>query len=351
MLAETGADIARFDGVTVQERVTFGHGGSVVGRLHHPQTMTSWDRLFTALRQAWGHPDYRLEAELYDIRQDANAVVATFANGAIIEADLLVAADGFRSTVRSLFAQDLQPRYAGYVGWRGLIDEAALKEATHRDLFDVFSFCLPRGEQLIGYPVPGPGNDLRPGHRRTNFVWYRPADAAHLADLLTDAAGTPHLISIAPRLIRPEHVDAMRADAKKLLAPQFVEIIQATAMPFLQPIYDLESERIGWGRIALLGDAAFVVRPHLGAGVTKACEDALTLAIALDQTADIADAVSCYASRRIPAGQALVRRARHLGAALQAHHSNDEERLAAERHHSAKSTMIETASLNFQIEQ
>ena len=52
--------------------------------------------------------------------------------------------------------------------------------------------------------------------------------------------------------------------------------------PVLQPIYDLETPRMAFGRVAIIGDAAFVARPHVGAGVSKACDDALALIDALD---------------------------------------------------------------------
>jgi 2-polyprenyl-6-methoxyphenol hydroxylase-like FAD-dependent oxidoreductase len=67
----------------------------------------------------------------------------------------------------------VQPRYAGYVAWRGVCDEAVLSERTLTSVFETFGFGLPAGEQLIGYPVAGPGNDTRQGHRACNFVWYR----------------------------------------------------------------------------------------------------------------------------------------------------------------------------------
>ena len=162
-----------------------------------------------------------------------------------------------------------------------------------------------------------------PGHRRYNFVWYRPADeAAALPDLLTDAAGHTHAQSIPPPLIRPAVLDAMRADAAQTLAPAFADVVAATPLPFLQPIYDLESPRLVSGRAVLLGDAAFVVRPHVGAGVTKAAEDAACLA-ARCSTARTSTA-ACAATRRsaCPAGRRLVQRGRHLGAYLQAPHRN-----------------------------
>ena len=73
----------------------------------------------------------------------------------------------------------------------------------------------------------------------------------------------------------------MRAAAERLVAPQFRAIARMMDEPVLQPIYDLETPRMAFGRVAIIGDAAFVARPHVGAGVSKACDDALALAEAL----------------------------------------------------------------------
>lgn len=335
-------------GVRVTRRITLGHDGGVVGRLDCPQILTSWDRLFAMLRAALPADRYALGKDLRRVTRDNDRVVAHFADGTRAEGDLLVGADGFRSAVRTQFLGDLQPIYAGYVAWRGLVAEAEMPAAAHAALFAEFGFCLPPGEQMLGYPVAGPGNDLRPGHRRYNFVWYRPADeAGDLPRLLTDASGHIHAISIPPPLIRTEIVREMRDAAERVLAPQFAQIVRATAAPFLQPIYDLESPRLAFGRVALLGDAAFVARPHVGAGVTKAAEDALALTHALDNAPDIAAALRRYEAERHPAGQRIVQRARHLGAYLQAQLRTDADRAAATRHHTPAAVMAETAVLDF----
>ena len=87
--------------------------------------------------------------------------------------------------------------------------------------------------------------------------------------------------------------------------------------PLLQPIYDLVSPRMAFGRVALIGDAAFVARPHVASGVMKAALDAESLADALSGAGgDVAAALSRYNADRQPYGAWLVERGRHIGASI-----------------------------------
>jgi 2-polyprenyl-6-methoxyphenol hydroxylase-like FAD-dependent oxidoreductase len=83
-------------------------------------------------------------------------------------------------------------------------------------------------------------------------------------------------------------------------------LVAATRQPFLQTIVDVVPKRMVFGRVCLLGDAAFVVRPHT-AGATKAARDAATLARALKRAGGNADAgLSGFEEMQIGFGQRLV---------------------------------------------
>jgi 2-polyprenyl-6-methoxyphenol hydroxylase-like FAD-dependent oxidoreductase len=214
-------------------------------------------------------------------------------------------------------------------------------------MFMAMTFCLPPGEQCLGYPVAGPDNELREGQRRYNVVWYRPADESmELPQLLTDKNGVSHSISIPPPLIRAEPIAAMRLAAERLLAPQFRAIVGLIDEPILQPIYDLESPRLAFGRIAIIGDAAFVARPHVAAGVSKAADDAAALAAALGAE-DVEPALRRFEAERLPENRKIIERARHLGAYLQATQKTAEERARSARHSIPQAVLAETAVLDF----
>jgi 2-polyprenyl-6-methoxyphenol hydroxylase-like FAD-dependent oxidoreductase len=333
-------------GVAITTRKILDASGRFAGEILCPQVLTAWERVYRALRDAFPPERYHRGRGLRAFEQSESAVVAHFSDGGAAEGDLLVGADGLRSTVRQQCLPELSPLYAGYVAWRALIAEAAFPPAIHRELFEYMTFCLPPGEQCLGYPIAGPDNDLRAGHRRYNVVWYRPADeTTELQHLLTDERGTTHTISIPPPLIRHDGIAAMRAAAERLLPPQFRAIVRLIEEPILQPIYDLETPRMAFGRVAIIGDAAFVARPHVAAGVAKAADDAAALAQALD-SAEVAPALKRFEAARLPVGRRIIERARHLGAYLQATQTA-EERARSQRHSIPEAVLAETAVLDF----
>jgi 2-polyprenyl-6-methoxyphenol hydroxylase-like FAD-dependent oxidoreductase len=138
----------------------------------------------------------------------------------------------------------------------------------------------------------------------------------------------------------------MRADAERLVAPQLLAIARLIGDPILQPIYDLETPRMAFGRVAIIGDAAFVARPHVAAGVAKAADDAAALVNALAAEIDVPAALKRFEAERLPVGRRIIERARHLGAYLQATQTA-EERARSQRHSNAQAVLDETAVLDF----
>ncbi len=199
-----------------------------------------------------------------------------------------------------------------------MLDEADVPAAFRETAFSSFNFGFCPGEAAVGYPVAGADGSTEAGRRRFNVMWYRPAQAgAELRDLLTGSDGIHHAHGIPPHLVRPDLVAQVKAEAGRLLPPVFSETMRRMTGLFLQPIYDLKSDRVAQGRIALLGDAAFVARPHCGAGVSKAAADAAGLADALAGSGSVAEATARYDAERGSAGRDAVEWAAHLGSYFQ----------------------------------
>jgi 2-polyprenyl-6-methoxyphenol hydroxylase-like FAD-dependent oxidoreductase len=343
-LAGIGIDAGAAVGVPVSQRMTLDSAGTLVGSLTMEQVASAWGRIYRLLRNAFPDASYHHGVGLTEVLKSEGGVEVLLSDGSVQNADLLVGADGIRSTVRAALYPEAQPEYAGYIAWRGLVEEKDFSAAAHAQIFDNFVFCLPPREQMLAYPVAGKGDAVGPGRRRYNFVWYRPADeAGELRDFLTDASGRLHEMNIAPPLIRPELVRQMRADADRLLAPALAEVVHKAEPAFFQPIYDLTVERMAFGRAVLAGDAAFVARPHCGMGVTKAAGDAVALAQALAPGGDIDAALRAYEAQRVPYGHAVVAHARHLGAYMQAQLKSSQEQAMAERYRTPDAVMLETA--------
>jgi 2-polyprenyl-6-methoxyphenol hydroxylase-like FAD-dependent oxidoreductase len=347
-VAMLGLSPERDFGVEIQQRRMLDQTGKITIEHDLPQTATSWNQLYEVLRKAFSTSAYHLSKELKRVEQCRDNVSAVFTDGTKCTGDVLIAADGFRSVVREQFLPGIEPIYAGYVAWRGMAEESYLSSQTRNDIFPYFSFCLPPGEQILGYPVAGSEKDLRVGHRRYNFVWYRPADKdSELPHMLTDENGHVHRYSIPPPLIGSQILHKLREDANRLLAPQFRDVVHNTEQPFLQPIYDLESPQLSFGRVALIGDAAFVARPHVGAGVTKAMQDAICLAEALGLEADVQLALTTFDHQRVEVGRHIIKHARNLGACVSSNLRTQEEMASTEQYRNERTVLAETATLNF----
>ncbi len=283
--------------------------GSVAYERPSDLRFTAWNTLYRHLLADFGEERYQRGAAAEDVGQSAAGAEVRLAGGATAAADLVVAADGIDSTVRRRLMPEVGLRPAGYVGWRGLVDEEDLPDEVAAGLADGITYFAAPGTHIVVYPIPDAVGEVAPGRRRVNYVWYRNLDAPELDALLADGEGGRRL-SVPPGGVPEAQAEALRAAARGELPTALAAVVAATAQPFVQAIADLASPRVAVGRVAVIGDAAFVARPHAAAGTAKACADAWALGAALAAAdGDVEAALRAWEPRRLAVGGALVERA------------------------------------------
>ena len=334
-------------GVIAYKRITFDRIGDVIAEKPLLQIVTSWDRLRQVLLKAVDRQRYHFGHVFERVEQDGDRVQVHFANGRNERADLLVACDGFRSSVRARLAPEVQPIYSGYYIWRGAPNESDLSPETRRTMFPYMSFFLADQLQALGYPISGMDDELRVGHRRYNFAWYRVADAVKLKEMCVDDQGHEYEFGVPPHLVRRDLVVQMRAEAETLLPPQYLDCLQHIDQPFFTPVYDFCSPSLVFGRVALVGDAASTPRPHVGFGVSKAGAEAQALADALSNHDDIDRALAAYNAARQPLSERIVAHGRKLGMQLGVGIKTDEDRRLAKLLQTPKGFLDWAAAANF----
>jgi 2-polyprenyl-6-methoxyphenol hydroxylase-like FAD-dependent oxidoreductase len=334
-------------GVIVYKRITFDRKGNVIAEKPQLQIVTSWDRLRQVLLKAIDRQRYHFGYAFDRVEQDGSGVRVHFANGRSEEADLVVGCDGFRSSVRARSAPEVQPIYSGYYIWRGAPNESDLSPETRRSMFPYYSFFLDDQLQALGYPISGADDELRAGHRRYNFGWYRVADATKLKQMCLDNDGREYEFGVPPPLVRKDLIAQMRAEAETLLPPQYLDCLRHIDQPFFTPVYDFCSPNLVYGRVALVGDAASTPRPHIGFGVSKAGAEAQALAEALSNYDDVDRALTAYNSVRQPLSERIVAHGRKLGMQLGVGIQTNEDRAFAKLLQSPRGILDWIAVPNF----
>ena len=258
-----------------------------------PQAFTSWEAIYTTLRAALPADRYHMGSVLSGFEQssDATSISAIIEGHGRVVADVLVCADGAQSASRRRLLPDVASNYAGYVAWRGALDEADAPADLVAYFDDAFTFSEARsGGHILVYFIPGEGADSTPGKRRLNWVWYVKAAATERDRLLIDRDGRSHHSSLGQGEASPSSIRSLVELAHREVHPMLARLVAATPQPFLQTIVDVAVPRMVFGRTCLLGDAAFVVRPHTAGAAAKAARDASVLAMALKRAGQNVDA-------------------------------------------------------------
>lgn len=302
-------------GVPSEETRYLRRDGSVKHCEKKYQLMTSWGTLYHHLRSAYPDERYHQDSKLAAFEQDESGAVAHFEGGGEEACDLLVGADGIDSTCRSQLLPEVKPEYAGYVAWRGLVEEGEAEPYLVEAFENKFTFFMGPSTQVLCYLIPGPSGELTKGERSLNWVWYwNVAEGDELREVLTDQTGIVHDYSVSPGELREDLARRQGEVAEEVLPDVFRRLFVATDEPFIQAIYDLSVSRMAFGRACLIGDSAFVPRPHTAWGTSKAVADAVRLAECLSESCgDIAVALEEWEPDQLELGRYLEEIGKNLG--------------------------------------
>jgi 2,6-dihydroxypyridine 3-monooxygenase len=289
------------------------------GSLRHEQRQryrfSSWNTIYRSLLRLFGDERYLLGHEVVAFEQAGDTVGVTVADGSQAGADLLVCADGVSSAARASLIPGVAPSYAGYVAWRGTLPERHLSPATRKAYGDAIIYQVLADSHILVYPIPGLDGSLTEGDRLINMVWYVNVGAgAELDRLMTGRNGTRRAVSLPPGAATDQAVAHMRQTAAQVFAAPIAEVVTSVAEPFVQAVYDIEVPRMARGRVCLVGDAAFAVRPHAAAATAKAADDGWALAEELSAAGgDVPAALAAWERRQLLVGRQLLARTREIG--------------------------------------
>lgn len=280
----------------------------------HQYRFSSWTTIYRELLACVDPAIYHLDHEMIDWDEGGDCIEVRFANGTTHRADLLVCADGVGSTARARLLPNVRPEYAGYVCWRGMVPEQAFDAKTRSIFDDAITYYVYANSHALVYPIPGPDGSVKKGERLFNLVWYRNyLEGNDLDDLMTDNTGQRREISLPPGAVSDRHVAELRAVAAARLPGPMAEVVSKLEQPFLQVIYDIDTPRMAFGRVCLVGDAAIVARPHAAAGTAKAAADGWALAQALSERKEVVAALKHWEAGQLGVGRQLLERTRSIG--------------------------------------
>ncbi|MEZ3166301.1 FAD-dependent oxidoreductase [Halorubrum ejinorense] len=305
-------DIVDPDDITTRshERRFLTERGDVERAVSETMVFTSWDALYRQLRDAFPDERYRTGTEVTSVTPETATV--TTDDGTERTTDVVVAAEGGQSATRAQLHPDVEPEFASYVAWRGVVDEASLPAACVEAFDETFTFYQGADQLILAYFIPGSDGETESGSRRLNWVWYDTLDGRDRGAIFTGTSGAQQRFSVSPGQLR-ESVRHRQRDRATTLPPVFETLVSETPDLFVQAIYDLTVPEMVADRVCLLGDGAFVARPHTAAGTAKAAGDATALAEALASHGSINEALAAWDQTRTEYGTTLVARGKQMG--------------------------------------
>lgn len=249
-----------------------------VGQRPYPVSRTDLQQMMLT---AFGEADINMGMRCVEVKQDANSATAIFEDGTTATGDVIIGADGIHSVVREyLGGGKVEPRYAGYINWNGIVQASPdLGES------DVWVIYVGKGKRASMMPIGGNRFYFFMGCPKPKGTKVEPQDIR--AELKETFTGWAQPVQNLIEKLDPEKVNRL-------------EISDIDPLPYLVK-----------GRIALIGDSAHATTPTLGQGGCQAMEDAEVLCRYLVTTnLSVEDALKRYETERKERVAQLVLKAR-----------------------------------------
>ncbi|WP_395843104.1 FAD-dependent monooxygenase [Cystobacter fuscus] len=276
----------------------------------------NWGQLFANHRKRVPEKVYHRGCDVTGVEARTDGpVTLVLEDGRRFTFDLVVFADGYQSWGRGQLFPEVKAEYAGYLMWRGMVEEERVPAATYGAEGRV-EWAVHEGGLCILYAIPGVREECASGQRRVNWAWYTLTPEARLGELLTDKRGRRHETSLPRGAARGEHVRALHEHARQALRGVAAEVICSTAEPFIQVVYDLHVPAYVRGRVCLMGDASSIARPHTAGGAIKAQQQAMALSQALRTHGTLDEALRAWNEEVWEAGDKQVSLGKALGRAM-----------------------------------
>jgi len=285
--------------------------------------LTTWPALYDWLRDRAGETSGIVLEEgktVASVSAIGDRAEISFSDGTQMVADAVIGADGYHSVVRKALAPEAPlARYAGYIVWRGLIEEQILTRPVDWPANGGLWIEFAQGYRLVAAVLPGRDGSMEVGRRQVTFAWFD----VHRDELLRRTNRlTPdgYLVgTLGRRSIDAEVRAALVGLVPQLWPKTWAEAVTAGVLSADTlsgaPIAEYLPEKLAAGPFALVGDAAHVVSPMTGSGFATGVEDAALLSRALaDRPADepVSAALQRYEAARLPYVRGLVAHSRRL---------------------------------------
>lgn len=287
--------------------------------------LTTWPALYGWLRdRVLASPSITLEegVTVAGVHIHGEKAAITLADGKQRIASAVFGADGYRSVVRqSIAPQAPFARYAGYLVWRGLVDEDRLLQPVAWPSTGGLWIDFVDGYRLVAATLPGRDGSIEPGRRQITFAWFD----AHQQALLQETGCLTVDGFIEGTLGRGTISQTLKHNLLDRVPRVWPALWQEAVMLGIAsadslsgaPIAEYLPQRLVNGPLAILGDAAHVLSPMTGRGFLTAVEDAALLAQLLAEKKPdeaMSAVLAGYEATRMPFIRGLVTHSMRLSA-------------------------------------